>query len=91
MADDVIMRANRKGVETLKIDLMAGLTRAAIASQAPQHSEKRLRNRREARKAYDSVIGFIPRFELTPTDAEEITDRLAQLKSALEQLGESFE
>ncbi len=89
-ADEQIMRAYTKGVKTLKVDVSTGLTRAAIASQAPQRSEKRLRNQREARKAYDSVIAWMQRLDVAPTDAQEIADGLAQLKLSLEQLGESF-
>lgn len=77
-------------MEALKIDVGAGLTRATIAAQAREQSEKRPRNWREARKAYDSVMGFMQRFTLTPTDAQEISDKLAKLKSALERLGEPF-
>lgn len=84
MPDEVRTHAERNAVEALKIDLEAGLTRATIASQAPEQSEKRHRNWREARKAYDSVMGFMQRFTLTPTDAQEIGDKLAKLKSALE-------
>ncbi len=89
-ADDEMKLANTKAVNTLKIDVSTGLTRAGIALQASQHSEKRLRNQREARKAYDSVVGWMQRLDLTRTDAKEITDGLAQLKLSLEQLGESF-
>ncbi len=74
----------------LKIDLDAGLTRATIALRAPEHSETRLRNHREARKAYDTVLDFMQRFTLTSTDRQQISDKVAQLKSSLEKLGDSF-
>ncbi len=90
MPDDVITRTNRNGVEMLKIDLGAGLTRATIALRAPEHSEKRLRNHKEARKAYDTVLDFVQRVTLTSEDTQEISDKLAQLKSSLEKLGDSF-
>ncbi len=90
MPETVINRAIRNGVEMLKRDLDAGLIRAMIASRAPENSEKRLRNHREARKAYDTVVDFSQRFTLTSTDTQEISDKLAKLKSSLEQLGDSF-
>ncbi len=90
MPKNIIDRLNRTHVEALWVDLKAGLTRAMIASQAPRRSAKRLRNQREARKAYDSITSFIKKVMLTSTQAETLNDGLAKLKSALEELGESF-
>ncbi len=90
MVKKLTSRANKNGIRALKVDLETGLTLAAIALQAPAGSEKRLRNRRHARKAYDAVTHFSERFTPTETEAQEIKSKLKQLRSVLQGLGESF-
>ena len=78
-------------VEVLKTDSRVGLTRATIALKAPPGSQKRMRNQREARKAYDTVTHHMNRLSLTKADAQELQESVAELRLALEQLGERIE
>ncbi len=71
-------------------DLAAGLVFAKLASERTAGAAKRERNRRNARKAYDSVAKFAKNVTLTSTEERALNDGLAELKSALEQLGDTF-
>ncbi len=82
--------ANAARVKALMADLAAGLAFAKIASERTADSTKRERNRRNARKAYDSVVKFAKRASLASTEERALNDGLAKLKSALEQLGDTF-
>jgi hypothetical protein len=73
--------------EFLRTELFAGITRANIARNTPDESKKE-RNRREARKAYDTVLRFLPQMYLSEKEKEQIDSKLAALKSALRSLGE---
>jgi hypothetical protein len=53
-------------------------------------SETSRRNRKNARKAYDTVIHFLPRFMLTAADSRAFQDRLSTLRIRLESVGECF-
>jgi hypothetical protein len=63
----------------------------AFAKYAKSDSEdKKSRNRKNARKAYDSVLHLLAKATLTPSVRTEIDNRLAVLKSDLQSLGETF-
>lgn len=79
---------NRASAEFLKIDLETALTFVKIARQTPDDVRKK-RNCRAARRAYETVMRFIPKVELNPQDAQVITLALNQLRSDLEALGEA--
>lgn len=78
---------NEAEVESLRAELDTGLTMAQIALDA-SHAEKTERNRTNARKAYDSLLHFIPRTQLEPEIADEIDVKLEQLRLKLHELGE---
>lgn len=80
---------NRASVNFLKTDLNTALTFSAIAMQAHERS-KRDRMRQNARKAYDTVLRFMQRVELTPQDAQFLTSNLNRLRADLISLGEKF-
>lgn len=72
------------------MELDTGLTfveRAAVSGD----EEARLRNHKNARKAYDTALQFIPRATLTPTEKRCIEEKLAALKARLEAAGEELE
>src|SRR5215467_14071524 len=50
--------------EFLRTELFAGITRTNIAQSTPDESKKQ-RNRREARKAYDTILRFLPQMFLS--------------------------
>ena len=49
-----------------------------------------IRNQRNARKAYDTVLRYMGGASLTRLEHDDITKKLEMLKSALLGLGESF-
>ena len=62
-----------------------------FAKYAKSDSEEtKSRNRKNARRAYDSVLHFLAKATLTREARKQIADRLAVLKSDLESLGETF-
>jgi hypothetical protein len=75
------------GIEFLRAEALTGLTFSRIALDA-RHREKIERNRVNARKAYDTLLRFMPRDDSTPGPWEEIRAKIAELKSELQQLGE---
>ena len=80
---------NHSDAEFLRIEIHTGLTMSKIAREAA-YDDKMERNRANARKAYDTVMRFIPKLVLTAEEADEIKRGLAQLESDLRQLGEEL-
>lgn len=78
-------RINRASIEFLKIDLQTALTFLQIARQTQDELRKK-RNCLAARKAYETVVRFIRKTELSPEDMRFIKQRLEQLQSELEAL-----
>ena len=70
------------------VDLAMTLTR--IASGADENSEKRIRNQANARHAYDDVSRIGHHALLTDKERQALGDKLSELRSALERLGEDF-
>ena len=75
------------GTEFLRAELLAGLTRARIAQNATTENKK-VRNRLEARKAYDTILRFLPQTSLSQKDAQEIHFKVTELRFELQSLGE---
>lgn len=75
------------GTEFLRAELLVGTTRANIARNTSDESKKQ-RNRSEARKAYDSILRFLPQTSLSQEEKEQIESKLTELKFALRSLGE---
>jgi hypothetical protein len=80
---------NRVSADFLKVDLETALIFAQFAQQTDVDS-RRKRNCDTARKAYDMVVNLIQKVELSAKDRLAVQRRLAQLKPALEALGEKF-
>ena len=87
---DLASELNQNGVEFLKTDVDTGLTFASIALDAGNDLAKKERNRANARKAYDTVVAWSRRLALAESDAHQLEDKLAKLKTALCNLGEEF-
>jgi hypothetical protein len=77
------------GLYFLRSELKTGLTLTKIALDA-RHLDKTSRNRVNARKAYDAVVHFAPRVNLSPEESDEIKSKLEHLKSQLKLLGEEL-
>lgn len=84
-----VARHNKTGTDFLKADLEAALTFADIARTA-EDAEERERNRRAARRAYDTIVRLINKVELNSEDANVMRSKLARLKSDLSGMDETF-
>ena len=84
---DLVFGSFGAGAEFLRSELLTGITRANIAQRTPDESKK-LRNRRESRKAYDAVVRFLPQTLLSHEEKDEIDSKLTELKFLLQGLGE---
>ena len=67
------------GIEFLRAEALAGRTFSRIALES-RYQEKTDRNRANARKAYDTLLRFMPRDNATP-EVEEIRAKVAELQS----------
>ena len=93
MLSDQELLANQirqTGFEYLITDLNLAMTMIRMASDANADSQKKLRNRANARRAFDSVLDFSKRIVLTDDAKSEIAQKLGEVKVALERLGETF-
>ena len=66
------------------------MTLVCIASDAGEDSEKRIRNQANARHAYDDVSRISLHASLTDKERQEVGNKLAGLRTALQRLGEDF-
>lgn len=80
---------NRVSTDFLKVDVATGLTFTGIALQTDDAIKKQ-RNRRAARKAYDTIRRLAKGVDLTSDDAQALSSDLGRLKSELQTLGEIF-
>lgn len=88
--NDVRNRLDRTGFSFLLNDTELALTLTRIAQDSERDSEKQVRNRNNARRAYDTITGLMSRMALTSEEEQELTTKLEQLKSELQLLGEQF-
>lgn len=75
-------------LEFLRAEAQTGLTFARIALGA-RHRDKIDRNRVNARKAYDTLLRFMPKDNATSGAWDDVRAKIAELKSHLQQLGEN--
>ena len=80
---------NETGTEFLKVDVATGMTFAqtALSSHDP---EKKRRNQKSARKAYDTVVRMLQKITPNDADAQQLDEGLQRLKADLVELGEVF-
>ena len=88
--DNLLGRTEKTGFAFLMTDLDLAMTMAQIAAQAAQDQQKRLRNRENARRAYDAVVQLSHKAILNESEREQLNEKLGRLKSELETLGEKF-
>jgi hypothetical protein len=80
---------NQRSADFLKVDVETALTFSTIAMQTYDPARKQ-RNRKNARKGYDTILRFMSKVPLGEEDAHYLSGRLQQLKSNLQNLGEVF-
>lgn len=78
----------KTGATFLDIELETSLTFAEEALTAGNDLAKRNRDRVNARKGYNTLLRFRLRFPIPPSEERKFDEKLRQLKSDLERLGE---
>jgi hypothetical protein len=81
------IRSTRIGF--LLTELETGATFAKVGLDSNDEG-KRTRNRKNARKAYNAILRFVPDTTLTQTEKQQIDEGLVCLRSLLRRLGETF-
>lgn len=81
---------NKNAAEFLCVDLDTALTFAQMASSSARNPEARLRNRKNARTAYDTVMRLKEKVTLSPEESALMGEKLDALKRILLELGEAF-
>lgn len=89
-AELLSQKLNDQKVDLIKIDLETSFTFAKIAKDAADDREKRLRNRRHARRGYDTITHFLRTAILGQSERDAIEKGIGRLKNELQELGESF-
>jgi hypothetical protein len=84
---DLAERVNRTQLDFLKLEIAVGRTFSSLALET-NDTEKRARNRRAARKAFDTVLRFRDQIALTRDDTRWLNENLLRLKRELAMLGE---
>ena len=88
--EQTALELDRSRIEFLSTDLDVTLTMTQVASAAASGSEKRERNVRNARHAYDVITHLRESVDAGPEINRELDEKLHQLRAALTALGEKF-
>jgi hypothetical protein len=80
---------NATNADFLRIEVETALTFTDLASQT-NNSEKQIRNRKNARKAYDTIVRMWGDVTFTPEQEGFMHEMMSRLKIKLELLGERF-
>jgi len=79
-------RLNQTSIDFLKVDVQTALTFCDIAES--ENLRKRLRNRRNARQGYETILRLMDNVTLTEDDAQYLAENLEKLRVRLVNLGE---
>ena len=88
--ENLAMQIKNAGFTFLLTDLHLALTMIGMASDPNNDSQKRTRNRNNARRAFDSVLRLSSKIALFEDERKTLQRKLDEVKSALERLGEQF-
>jgi hypothetical protein len=88
--DNIQNRLERTGFSFFITDIELAMTLVRIATGSDNDPEKKTRNRQNARRAYDSVLRLSTSAALNEEERAEVDEKLRQLKSSLEGIGERF-
>lgn len=80
-------RTHRASADFLKLDVETALTFTSMALTA-ENDVKRERNRKAARRAYETVVRLSKKMHLTDAETRDLNQRLTRLRSELAKLGE---
>jgi hypothetical protein len=79
---------NHSGATSLGTDLDTAIIFTRLALEADAGSAKRVRNRENARRAYDILVRLSETINFAPSEREEFEVKLSMLKANLQSLGE---
>ena len=79
--------ADRSALAFLNAEFHTGMAMSRVALLA-RSQEKKERNRANARKAYDSILHYLPGSHLTAREANDFETKLEELRAILKSLGE---
>ena len=79
----------RSLAQFLKTDIETALTFSSIALQTDNEIKKQ-RNRQNARRGYNTIQRLASRAKLSDDDRRFLSEKMVQLKTELERLGEVF-
>ncbi|HJT70014.1 MAG TPA: hypothetical protein VJ731_07440 [Terriglobales bacterium] len=88
--ENLLDRVEKTGFTFMMTDIALALTMAHIAADSEHDSEKKARNQENARRAHDTILRIGSKAPLTEDERVELHDKLGELRSALEKLGEVF-
>ena len=83
-------RLERTGFTFFITDIELAMTLVGIAANAEKDPEKKARNQQNARRAYDTILRLSTSAPLKEEEHAEVDEKLRQLKSSLEGIGERF-
>ena len=81
--------SSNNAFEFLLTDLDTALTFLDVA-ESTLNQATRQRNHANARRAYDTVVRLMQNLSLDDTQREQLAERLALLKSRLQNVGQQF-
>ena len=83
------MRLSNIAFDFLRTDLDTGLTFMNVA-ESTRDADAQQRNHENARRAYDAVVRLMQSLSLDDTQNKEVAEKLALLKSRLQNVGQKF-
>jgi predicted nuclease with TOPRIM domain len=89
-SERLVSTLQRSGADFLFLDLDIALSMAKSALSSGTGTQKRARNQKTARRAYDTILHLSHRLKMTKQERDELRKKLAAVKRELEQLGERF-
>jgi len=81
---------NASNADFLKIDVETALIFCGLALET-NNEEKKERNRKNARKAYDTILQLWGNVAFTPSQESYMHEMMHRLKGDLKRLGERFD
>jgi hypothetical protein len=90
-SERLVSTLQRSGADFLFLDLDIAFSMAKSASTAGADTQKRARNQKITRRAYDMILYLSHRLKMTKQENGELSKRLAALRRALQEVGEHFD
>ena len=87
-ARELQSKLNDRKLDLIKADLDTAYTFASMARETNDQNKK-IRNRKNARKGYNSILHFLSTAKLAHRETDAIYEGIAQLRCALIELGET--